>query len=922
MSVFIALLSTTLLFSTQGKAAILSIENADIEYNINSYLNYFEETLPLNFEQLYSNESQWPWQHNDKSEYNFGFQKNAYWFRFSVENLSSQAARYYLELDYPLIDKVDIFITKNQQLRKEIFTGDHRPFSSREVQHKNFVFILDFKPNETQTVYLRLESAGPLIFPLLLRSDKAFFNATQRETSGLILYYGVIFAMIVYNTFMFLSLREKSFFYYVLFASSFLIYQASYNGLAPIYLWPDAPKFSDYSIQLFQSLSAFSIIIFTIRFLKIAEFHSVFYRLMKFLIGWAIFTFIITFFVSYRLSILSSLGCTGTTAIVLLVSSTARLISGYRPARYYVLAFACFFLGVAATALRSFGVLGDQFFTIYGAQIGSALEALLLSIALGDKIRLDQKYKRVKIAKLNQKLSEHIQNIERIVDHKTREIRSIMASIRIGIFMINEKHQIQKDYSQYLLDLTGKASLEGLNGVEVLMENCMLEKDRIQQFYSALQSIFGQPPISFQTNSHLLIREMIRQSNFGEPRIWEIEWQPIENEEGVVEFLLVCVKDVTERRALNLKLSMQEENIAIIAEIMKISEARFQEIMAHTQKLLERCYQKVNQLDEAAFTSIEAIIHTLKGNARSSGLLTLSSRVHEIEDDIKQIKQDNNASYSESLRSSLSALDSMVTKYLNIRSELFSGSESQLQSDAWHNKRQTYIKRLQELNLTDLASLELLRSDLLSDLGASQFFDLELVIQQISEHLDSVAQELRKVLPQIQLHQQQGLKFAHAYKQVLEDCLGHLLSNALAHGIESAAVRTSLGKSPQGQITVSAKTEGEFIAIAFHDDGAGMDLARIRQQAKDQGLIADADSLPAEELAELIFHPGFSTAAELSSIAGRGVGMSAVRETLIEVGGSIQIKLLPGASLRRRFYFEIQLPLSSSNAQSTTLRSA
>lgn len=146
-------------------------------------------------------------------------------------------------------------------------------------------------------------------------------------------------------------------------------------------------------------------------------------------------------------------------------------------------------------------------------------------------------------------------------------------------------------------------------------------------------------------------------------------------------------------------------------------------------------------------------------------------------------------------------------------------------------------------------------------------------------------------------------------KTVLEkinEPLLHLLRNSLDHGIESPAERLKLGKPELGTVHMQASHRGGSIVIEISDDGAGLNTDRILAKARERGLVGAGESLSKEKIEELIFAPGFSTAAELTDISGRGVGMDVVRRNIKELGGGIEIENKPGKGAK----FIIRLPLT------------
>ena len=129
----------------------------------------------------------------------------------------------------------------------------------------------------------------------------------------------------------------------------------------------------------------------------------------------------------------------------------------------------------------------------------------------------------------------------------------------------------------------------------------------------------------------------------------------------------------------------------------------------------------------------------------------------------------------------------------------------------------------------------------------------------------------------------------------LADPLVHLIRNAIDHGVESPQKRAQSDKSATGRIELAARYVGAQVLVTVRDDGAGLDSARIRAKAEEQGLIAPGAALGEQEIHQLLFAPGFSTAAVVSTLSGRGVGMDVVKRTIEAMRGSIDLATTPGA---------------------------
>ena len=156
-------------------------------------------------------------------------------------------------------------------------------------------------------------------------------------------------------------------------------------------------------------------------------------------------------------------------------------------------------------------------------------------------------------------------------------------------------------------------------------------------------------------------------------------------------------------------------------------------------------------------------------------------------------------------------------------------------------------------------------------------------------------------------------------RSVLEKMTGpleHLLRNAVAHGLEPPVGRRTAGKPEIGQITLRVAQEGNEIVMQLTDDGAGLDIERIRARAVAAGLVDAAEQPGDEQLAQLIFKPGFSTAEAVSAVAGRGIGMDVVRNEAANLGGRVRVDFEAGKGTR----FHVHLPLTLAVTQAVLVR--
>ena len=178
------------------------------------------------------------------------------------------------------------------------------------------------------------------------------------------------------------------------------------------------------------------------------------------------------------------------------------------------------------------------------------------------------------------------------------------------------------------------------------------------------------------------------------------------------------------------------------------------------------------------------------------------------------------------------------------------------------------------------------------------------IYSKLSRTVRKVARELNKEIELILRGEDTELD--KMMVEELTDPLMHIIRNALDHGIESAEERRAAGKNPIGRVTLTAYQQGNSVVLDVTDDGRGIDPEKIRRVAIERGLISEKEPVDQQRAYELLFTPGFSTAAAVSEISGRGVGLDVVKKNIQDLKGSIDVISQPGAGST----FRISLPIT------------
>ena len=376
-------------------------------------------------------------QGNAGVDLNFGYSASAWWFALPLSVAANAPARWLLEIGYPSLDRVEVYVPQPGGGYSKQVAGDLQPFTERPYPHRNLVFPLQLTPDTNQTVYLRVVSAGNLTIPATLWQPDAMSRHDQQSYALLSLYYGTLLALGLYNLLLFLATRDSTFLAYVAFTLCMAVGQASLNGFGNQFVWPDWPAWGNIALPAGMAATGFFGSIFTRLFLNTRQRVPL---LDRCILGCAILFAMATFaslLLPYRTAaiMVSLMGMAFPGFAV--AAGIICLRRHYPGARYFLLAWSVLLLGVATLGMRNMGWVPTTTLTLHSMQIGSALELLLLSFALADRINVmrrekNQATKAALAAKHEMvetlRLSE--QALESRVAERTRSLEEVNSRLR------------------------------------------------------------------------------------------------------------------------------------------------------------------------------------------------------------------------------------------------------------------------------------------------------------------------------------------------------------------------------------------------------------------------------------------------------------------------------------------------------------
>lgn len=329
---------------------------------------------------------------------NFGHSESSFWVGFKLRyehppSADSSKRTFLLELPFPTLQRAALYRADESGQFRATDIGYDMAMSARRIAHRHFVFPVTLHANQTELFFINvMRKGGSVQAPMNLWTQEAFLmrDGSQNYVQGI--FYGILLAMVLYNAFLFVSLRARTYLYYIIYISFSGLAYLSLSGYGFLYLWPEHPGINTLMIPFFCTLGTLMGLVFFKSFSGIAEHHP---RLNRYIIalittGAVIATTIVTTHLLISLYIVLYVGVAGSSA---LLASFYAWRKGSRQSGYFLLAWTLFIVGVLCFLGVLMGWIPSNDFTRHSLQIGSASEVLLLSFALADQISNERKAK-------------------------------------------------------------------------------------------------------------------------------------------------------------------------------------------------------------------------------------------------------------------------------------------------------------------------------------------------------------------------------------------------------------------------------------------------------------------------------------------------------------------------------------------------
>ncbi|MEL1264740.1 diguanylate cyclase [Pseudoxanthomonas putridarboris] len=352
----------------------------------------------------------------------FGFQTGAFWFHARVVNHNPDEQRWLLVQQYALSDRIDIYLRYPDGREVHHAGGDTFPFEQRSIRYRHPNFWVDLPAGTPVDLLVRVQSQSSMQVPLFLYTPAAFAELSRDGQLSIGLYYGILLALFFYNLVLWLVLRDGSYFWYLFHISAFGLVLFTLNGLGFEYLWPHSTWLADKGVPLSVCLAQIGMQQFARTFLNLRKRWRTGDRISRAIIAFFVVLGIAATQLPYHIATPLAAAAVFPSIAWIVAVTLVVVRSGYTPAKVFLLAWGMFLLGTAVYVALAFGLLPKTFLTEYGVQIGSALEMLLLSVALG--------YRYAALRNENERIVRSAKNeLEQKVELRTAELRQTMAQL-------------------------------------------------------------------------------------------------------------------------------------------------------------------------------------------------------------------------------------------------------------------------------------------------------------------------------------------------------------------------------------------------------------------------------------------------------------------------------------------------------------
>ena len=430
--------------------------------NLGEKVSFFEDkTAKLDFEDILDNQDKF--ELSTTKALNFGVTSSVIWVKFVLSNSTPDLTdNWLLTLDYPLFDHLSFYEYKENSW-EVIQSGDTKKVSTRVIPNRNFIFPIHLPDPKPRTFFMRFQTQGSMQINLVAKTELEFAKDESFSELGYGLAYGFMLVMILYNLFIYFSLRDKNYLLYVFSTLSITLLQLFYSGHLIYFTLGEYPKFANAMMPMLMASTNIFAPLFAIHFLETKKFAPRSRIVLWVVIILSILDVIAAFFLPTRITISFAGMISLFMTFYLIFTGFTTYLNGHTAARFFLIAWIALLIGAILISFRNFGLVESNFLTVHGLKIGSIAEVVLLSLALSDRYNLFKKEKEAAQAEALRIQKEANETLETKVKERTFELEEANHEInrQMGSLLeLNQEIQSQKEEIQTQRDALEQALVD------------------------------------------------------------------------------------------------------------------------------------------------------------------------------------------------------------------------------------------------------------------------------------------------------------------------------------------------------------------------------------------------------------------------------------------------------------------------------
>ncbi len=389
--------------------------------NISRSIDYIEDKNHTLTIKTVTEDNSLAWNKNNKPDINFGYTHSDYWFRFTICNSTEKTIPWLLEIDFPPIDLIELYLpgTNGAYIIKK--TGDLLPFNSRDIKYINYLFRISQGPGP-MTFYLKISSIDSIIFKINMLSYSAFLDRFHNDMPLYWIFFGLMMIMSLYNLGYFIITRDSGYFYLGFFIITYTLLEFNLKGFASQYLWPHAAWWTNHANPFLAALMVFLITLFLSDFTGIKmpwirqdpNRPAIFIWLPFLAIAASLVLAALSLIINIRHSLMLVYAlafCNITGASLSGIYAAYFRIPPSHQARMTNKAFSVFAIMALLVILTMVGILPANRFSHWALEIGTSFAVVFLSFGMADKIR----FMKNKIRTAERRYSHLVENTSEII---------------------------------------------------------------------------------------------------------------------------------------------------------------------------------------------------------------------------------------------------------------------------------------------------------------------------------------------------------------------------------------------------------------------------------------------------------------------------------------------------------------------------